>query len=237
MLDGTTASAPAHALCPQCNYPLRGLDGRNCPECGTAFDPADVATMNLGLPLNRLDRMLLRPVGWRGLVVRRLLVCVGVLGPAWLVPSRVAGVLWLLLWGVFVVGLWVRSLLRAWVVRRRRQPRDRLEVDEHFLRRTRVAFAVVTLLILTRLPFLLALSVSRLWLDPMAYHLWADSPPPDPPDDIGRVGLVWVRGIDVTPSTIEFGLAGGASLRYTSAPDGQHLQAEWETWDDTWNLW
>ncbi len=29
-----------------CNYPLSGLTGRCCPECGRPFDPADAKTFN-----------------------------------------------------------------------------------------------------------------------------------------------------------------------------------------------
>ena len=30
--------------CSQCGYDLRGLESRQCPECGEAFDPCDEAT-------------------------------------------------------------------------------------------------------------------------------------------------------------------------------------------------
>ncbi|MBN2584508.1 MAG: hypothetical protein JXL80_15710 [Planctomycetes bacterium] len=33
----------ADARCLKCGYPLRGLPENRCPECGTAFDPADFA--------------------------------------------------------------------------------------------------------------------------------------------------------------------------------------------------
>lgn len=33
----------AHASCLQCGYPLRGLTENRCPECGTTFDPEDMA--------------------------------------------------------------------------------------------------------------------------------------------------------------------------------------------------
>lgn len=59
------------ARCQGCDYPLRGLESRRCPECGRAFDPADPSTMNLGRPLGRIGRVLLAPTGWwvLGLIV------------------------------------------------------------------------------------------------------------------------------------------------------------------------
>jgi len=47
--NATTSPAPrrddllADARCWHCSYPLRGLPENRCPECGTAFDPADFA--------------------------------------------------------------------------------------------------------------------------------------------------------------------------------------------------
>src|SRR5687768_7713948 len=57
-------------LCLNCNYPLRGLGavGR-CPECGRPFDPADRRTMNMGRPVGRLGRFLMRPIGWPTLIL------------------------------------------------------------------------------------------------------------------------------------------------------------------------
>jgi len=31
-------------FCPQCNYNLRGIETRRCPECGLEFDPAKLRT-------------------------------------------------------------------------------------------------------------------------------------------------------------------------------------------------
>jgi hypothetical protein len=36
--------------CLKCDYLLRGLDSRTCPECGQAFDPADPGTYRLAAP-------------------------------------------------------------------------------------------------------------------------------------------------------------------------------------------
>src|SRR3954451_7208332 len=57
-----TPEAPV-GLCLSCNYPLRGLTDRRCPECGRPFDPADRRTMNLGRPVGPVGRWMLRPVG------------------------------------------------------------------------------------------------------------------------------------------------------------------------------
>src|SRR5690606_36987103 len=41
--------ALANAHCLHCGYSLRGLPENRCPECGTAFDPADFADAFLPL--------------------------------------------------------------------------------------------------------------------------------------------------------------------------------------------
>ena len=54
---------PRTALCIDCNYPLRDLVAGRCPECGRAFDPRVLATMNLGAPVGPVARVVLRPIG------------------------------------------------------------------------------------------------------------------------------------------------------------------------------
>jgi len=43
VVSGGTADPLAEAICPHCGYSLRGLPENRCPECGNAFDPAEVA--------------------------------------------------------------------------------------------------------------------------------------------------------------------------------------------------
>ncbi|MDM8008142.1 MAG: hypothetical protein QUV05_18535 [Phycisphaerae bacterium] len=42
VVSGGTADPLAEAICPNCGYSLRGLPENRCPECGNAFDPAEV---------------------------------------------------------------------------------------------------------------------------------------------------------------------------------------------------
>ncbi|MDB5319760.1 MAG: hypothetical protein JWN40_1391 [Phycisphaerales bacterium] len=51
-------------LCWDCNYSLRGIESRRCPECGRAFDPADPRSMNMGQPRGPIGRWAVRPVSW-----------------------------------------------------------------------------------------------------------------------------------------------------------------------------
>lgn len=48
--------------CWQCGYELTGLTTPRCPECGRPFDPSDPKTMNLGRPMGRIARWMLRGV-------------------------------------------------------------------------------------------------------------------------------------------------------------------------------
>jgi hypothetical protein len=50
--------------CWECGYVLRGLTTHRCPECGTPFDPAEPATMNMGEEIRGPQRWMMRPPGW-----------------------------------------------------------------------------------------------------------------------------------------------------------------------------
>jgi len=50
-------------LCRNCNYALRDLPEARCPECGTAFNPADPKTMNMGRPIGPFAKWILGPTG------------------------------------------------------------------------------------------------------------------------------------------------------------------------------
>jgi hypothetical protein len=47
----------------KCDYSLQGLTEDRCPECGRSFDPDDPKTMRFGRRGERLQRLLLKPVG------------------------------------------------------------------------------------------------------------------------------------------------------------------------------
>lgn len=51
--------------CLKCDYDLRGITSRNCPECGRAFDPADDRTWRVAKANSRLARWALRKPGIR----------------------------------------------------------------------------------------------------------------------------------------------------------------------------
>lgn len=184
--------------------------------------------MNLGRPLDRVAIAFLRPTGWWGVLSMRLLALAGVLGPAWLVPSNLLACAWLLLWGGFVFACWCRALLRRIVVIRYRQPPECLRIDDPFRTRARRTFVVVTFLILTRAPFVIALLISRPWLDRQAHYVWAVLPANvEPRQRPGFQGLVMVRRIDARPSYVVFHLVGGAQIKYESSSDGEYLNCIW----------
>src|SRR5689334_4287565 len=60
------------ARCWQCGYLLRGIQSRQCPECGRPFDRADPASMNFAQPMGRLGRWMLAPLG-RGVIALAIL--------------------------------------------------------------------------------------------------------------------------------------------------------------------
>jgi hypothetical protein len=204
---------------------LRGLETLRCPECGREFDTDEPLTMNLGRPLDRLAITLLRPLGRWAPVTMWSLAAAGVVGPAWMTPSRLLACLWLLLWGAFTFLCWWRSFLRYLVVLRYRQPRECLRIDDPFRWRTRRVFAIVTFLVLTNAPFHL---FSRPWLDRDANYIWAVLPSDVEPRQGPRVqGLVIVQRVSAGPTHVTYELFGGGRVTYTPTPDGQRVAVTW----------
>jgi hypothetical protein len=91
-------TTPAAALCVACNYPLNGIDSRNCPECGLAFDPSNPSTINLGRPLGRWGRALIKPVGWPMMLVA---------------VAAIVGLGWVTRWPGFWAGFWFGDAYEA----------------------------------------------------------------------------------------------------------------------------
>lgn len=100
-------------LCLNCSYPLRGLTGPRCPECGRPFDPTDPTTMNVGRSLSPWCRARLRPPNawFNGLaVVAGLWLLAAWSGPdAYLLMVLGALGLWLLIGGWWVLRVPTRA--------------------------------------------------------------------------------------------------------------------------------
>ena len=240
LLTMAAAAIPDEAKCLDCNYALRGISEFRCPECGRPFDPERPLSVNLGRPLGQFARLVLRPMGRLPRVVMWALVVVGVMGPAWLVPDEVLACLWLLLWGAFFTACWARSTARVLVVRIYMQPRILLRLDDTFRRKVRRAFLCSTVLVLTRLPFLLSILLSRPWLDPYAYHAWADIPAvmPLPAEPVMR-GAVVVRRVDMRDGRVVLEFYGGGGIAYLPSDDGRLRLDRWSwnrRWRDVWDL-
>jgi hypothetical protein len=231
----SAAAIPDEARCRGCNYSLRGLSHFRCPECGREFDPERPRTMKVGRPLDRFAPQLLRPMGRLPRVIMWALTVAGVIGPAWLVPSEDVACLWLLLLVAFYLACWVWSVLRKVVVHAHSQPRTLLRVDDPFRRRTRLAFLVAIVLVLTRAPFLFAILVSRPWLDSYAYHLWAEIPGTTPlPKGPFVRGAVVVREVEAGANGVTFEFYGSAKLGYVPTADRQRLRLDWWSWNPRW---
>jgi hypothetical protein len=226
------------AKCLDCNYALRGLTDFRCPECGRAFNPERPLSLNVGRPLDPFARWAMRPMGRAPRVAMWALVASGVVGPAWLFPAKELACLWLLLWlGLFTV-CWLRSFARAAVVRLYRQPEVLLRVDNPLRRKLRIAFAASLLLLLTRLPFLLTVIVSRPWLDPYVWHAWAEIPATEPlPSRPTRCGLVLVHPVSDSGPGFTLHCFGG-DVPYAIADDGESLRIDWAWWGwrDRWDV-
>jgi hypothetical protein len=211
--------APESALCLKCNYPLRGLTSRRCPECGREFDPADVWTMNAGRPMGAIAARLSKPTVTHFRAVLILLMLAIIWGQSWLPGAYVVSIFATLLAGVTVVYRAVRGLLRRIVLFHYRQ-RDKLSVRQIRARRFEV---VITLLAVSSLivnwPLMLHVLIARPALDQFAYDAWAVRPMLDPqPRDV-TVALFPVDSIWVSTRGVEINIAFGGSLIYD--PEGR----------------
>jgi hypothetical protein len=54
----------------------------------------------------------------------------------------------------------------------------------------------------------------------------------EPPQRPGLYGLVMVRRVTATATTVTFELVGGGEIFYRAAPDGEGLECSWDTWLD-----
>src|SRR5437588_1214439 len=109
-MDHTTVDLIG-ARCLGCGYSLRGLESHRCPECGHAFDPADLMTMNVPEQrrlLRRRGRLAWLPITvWVICCYAISKVCVSLVGT----PYIVAPVL--LVPGILVAGGMRRMVRRA----------------------------------------------------------------------------------------------------------------------------
>lgn len=94
------------ACCLDCKYPLRGLTGNRCPECGREFDPGDPNTMYFRRVPGRVTSFLLRPPGWpmhAAAALTAVLLLVSVSVPGTILPLLML----VILSSLVLAGLWV----------------------------------------------------------------------------------------------------------------------------------
>lgn len=237
---------PNAGLCQQCDYSLIGLDVPRCPECGRAFDPADPATVNMGRPLGRVGRWLLRPVGWPTYLVAGLISALWMY--SWALPNGSFG-LWVLASyaSMPVVGWWALRLVASIIaVLWLRQPKKRCLT---YWRRWTVLPLLAGVLVglgHTAIPYHVGLFISRPWLDRIANQAVAKYGPqaPSASDDWERryvsrwAGIYHIDAIDVRKDGVRLsiGVSGnlfdrdsGLEVRPGTA-DNTVGKLEWRTW-------
>jgi len=227
-LEATRNATPI-GLCWECNYPLRGLPESRCPECGRTFDPDDPASMNLGKPMGRLAKRLLRPDAWYG----RIVVCyvlLAMVGSVLLPMNRWAllqtfFVFWMLMSAPYLV----RRTLRHLVIKRYAQPAASAQVDDQMVRRVGHVLAWGALLRFAQAPLYLALFVSGPWLNALARERYEQMPfltVNRTPLDHNQYGLFRIIRVEVDPR-------GARLLLWRDAYDAPRLryapgEASWE---------
>jgi hypothetical protein len=231
----TPPQVPDEAMCLGCGYALRGLSSARCPECGRGFDPADLETMNVGRPVPDALRPLLEPVRW----LRRTSTwacAMAVLATTSAPDNALVGPLVVLIAYAGVGLAYVpRQLARRGVVRTYRQPKSLLRVDNAVVRRMRWVFALAVIVTALRLPAGLAYALSHRALTRLAIHTYREIPATETPFAPRVCGVLVVRSIGTTATSVTFNLLLGGKVTYWFKDDGdppaheEHVRTNW--WD------
>jgi hypothetical protein len=182
-------------LCLDCDYALHGLPADRCPECGRAFELRDRTTMNMGLPLGRIGRWMLRPIGWP------TYVC-ALTPTAWVLWQAIDPQLYYMFAQYFLaaVGLLLMkgihftwSFTKLGVARSLGQPLSIVANDRRRWRRLWRVAAFGLLLVVFKVPMRLGFLISQRALNALAQEVLDNPKVPIAPDR--RVGLYTVASV------------------------------------------
>jgi len=222
-------NVPDRALCMGCNYALRGLSDPRCPECGRPFDPDDFATMNLGRPLKRVARFLLRPTGRWAYVGQAVVTAWGLWLSTFMTSRAYLAVLFLFPLSLLLLACLVRRSMRNAVITHYQQPVALRRVDDPLFRRTWKWFWIVVLLIVTRLPAYAVWFASRPWMDRLGEKVMTD-PMTAPLPQVQWAGLYRAEAAGYGGGACRFNLMPGVAMgtvsyqRYTQSGDDRFTE-------------
>lgn len=220
--------------CLDCDYLLFGLDSVKCPECGRAFDPNDLSTMNVGKRMGRFTRGSLKLP--RMLNRTLLAAAVIILTMHGLRLIDVPILIWLsLLWSAVCLYWLVRFVLFCSVVCWFRPRSLRLGAALVSWMSAPIVTTIMIVLLRAGVPMLLAFSVSKPAMERLVMQTSQSST--DLPKS-AWVGLFHANKIERIPGGIRFtaNLAGGGFANCTSQPahEGRNYYVPY---DGNWYLW
>jgi hypothetical protein len=209
--DKTSLETLDGALCLGCNYPLRGLRDKRCPECGQAFDPDDPWTMNIGRPMPPLVRRLIAPPARTAWAVFFLAIGAILWGSAWLAGGQFVLIGGMLLLASNVVYRGIRLSISLALMRRYHQPIPRRPgLFGNPLASTFILLAL-GLVLYFELPLRLTIACAR----SSVYRMWAVDPAPRAGGFSNRrVGVLWPDWVDVNPNRVSLDFKCSGSLDF-----------------------